>query len=155
MFRLQKVLNRIKRSQTPAKLDHYPITIQILQSIFNSYRPHLSCDLNHVMLWAAFTSAFFRFLRSSEFTCNDKVFDPATHLCLKDVTFVPNIEPPNYMLVLIKRCKTDPFCNGCTLTLARSTTSICAVMAMKDYVLQCQPSSAGPLFTFISGKWLT
>ena len=155
MFRLQKVLNSIKRSQTPVKLDHYPITIQILQSIFNSYQPHLSCDLNHVMLWAAFTLAFFGFLRSSEFTCNDKVFDPATHLCLKDVTFVPNIEPPNYMLVLIKRCKTDPFCNGCTLTLARSTTSICAVMAMKDYVLQCQPSSAGPLFTFTSGKWLT
>ena len=59
------------------------------------------------------------------------------------------------MLVLIKRSKTDPFRNGCTVTLARSTTSICAVMAMKDYVLQYQPSSAGPLFTFTSGKWLT
>ena len=107
------------------------------------------------MFWAAFTLAFFGFLRSSEFTCNDKVFDPETDLCLKDVTFVPNIESPNYMLVLIKRSKTDPFPNGCTLTLARSTTSICAVMAMKDYVLQCQPSSTGPLFTFTSGKWLT
>ena len=59
------------------------------------------------------------------------------------------------MLVLIKRSKTDPFRNGCTVTLARSTTSICAVMAMKDYVLQYQPSSAGPLFTLTSGKWLT
>ena len=91
MFRLQKVLNGIKRSQTPVKLDRYPITIQILQSIFNSYQPHLGCDLNYIMLWAAFTLAFLGFLRSSEFTCNDKVFDPETHLCLKDVTFVPNI----------------------------------------------------------------
>ena len=49
------------------------------------------------------------------------------------------------MLVLIKRSKTDPFRNGCTLTVGRSTTPICAVMAMKDYVLQCQPSPAGPL----------
>ena len=32
------------------------------------------------------------------------------------------------MLVLIKRSKTVPFRNGCTLTLARSTTSICAVI---------------------------
>ena len=155
MFRLQKVLNEIKRSQTPVKLDRYPITIQILQSIFNSYQPHLGCDLNYIMLWAAFTLAFFGFLRSREFTCNDKVFDPETHLCLKDVTLVPNTEFSNYMLVLIKRSKTDPFSHGCTLTLARSTTSICAVMAMKDYVLQCQSSSAGPLFTFTSGKLLT
>ena len=59
------------------------------------------------------------------------------------------------MLVSGKRPKTDPYRNGCTLTLARSTTSICAVMAMKDYVLQRQPPPAGPLFTFISGKWLT
>jgi len=107
MFRLQKALNGIKRSQTPVKLDRYPITIQILQSIFSSYWLHLSCDLNH-MLWAAFTLAFFGFLCSSEFTFNDKVFDPATHLCLKDVTFVPNIESPNYMLVLIKRSKQIP-----------------------------------------------
>ena len=152
MFRLQKVLNGIKRSQTSVKVDRYPITIQILQSIFNSYRPHFSFDLNHIMLWAAFTLAFFGFLRSSEFTCNEKVFDPATHLCLKDLTFVPNIESPSCMLFLIERSKTDPFRNGCTLTLARSTTSLCAVMSIKDYVLQCQPSSAGPLFTVTSGK---
>ena len=59
------------------------------------------------------------------------------------------------MLVSMKRSKTDPFRNGCTLTLARPTTSICAVMAMKDYVLQHQPPLAGPLFTFTSGKGLT
>ena len=150
MFTLQKVLNEIKRSQIPVKLDRYTITIQILQSIFNSYEPHLSCDLNHIMLWAAFTQAFFGFLRSREFTCNYNVFERATHLCLKDVTFIPNIQSPNYMLVLIKQSKTDPFRNGCTLTVARSTT-----MTMKDYVLQCQPPSAGPLFTFTSSKWLT
>ncbi|XP_068753245.1 uncharacterized protein [Montipora capricornis] len=154
MFRHQKVLNGIKRSQIPVKLDHYPITIQILQSIFNFYQPHWTCDLNHIMLWAAFTLAFFGFLRSSKFTCNDHVFDLATHLCFKDVTFIPHVESTDYMLVMIKRIQNRSLCNGCTLTLARSTTSICAVMAMKDYVFQCQPSSAGPLFTFTSGKWL-
>ena len=71
------------------------------------------------------------------------MFDPTTRLCLKDVTFIPNIESPDYMLVSIKRSKTDTFRNGCNLTLARSTISICVVMAMKDYVLQRQPPSAG------------
>ena len=46
------------------------------------------------------------------------------------------------MLVLIKWSKTDPFRNG--RTLARSATSICAVMAIKDYVLQCNYHQQAP-----------
>ena len=109
------------------------------------------------MLWAAFTLAFFGFLRASEFTCNSSSFDPTVHLCLRDVTFVPNIESPSHMLVFIKQSKTDPFRKGCTLTIARSTTYICSVMAMRDYLLQCKPAATSPLFTFpnIYGKWLS
>ena len=59
------------------------------------------------------------------------------------------------MLVSIKQSKTDPFRKGCTLTIARSTTSICSVMAMRDYLLQCKPAATGPLFTFTNGKWLS
>ena len=103
------------------------------------------------MLWAAFTLAFFGFLPASEFTCNSSSFDPTVHLCLRDVTFVPNIESPSHMLVFIKQSKTDPL----TLTIARSTTSICSVMAMRDYLLQCKPAATSPLFTFANGKWLS
>ena len=107
------------------------------------------------MLWAAFTLAFFGFLRASEFTCNSSSFDPTVHLCLRDITFVPNIESPNHMLVFIKQSKTDPFHKGCTSTIVRSTTSICFVTAMRDYLLQCKPAATGPLFTFANGKWLS
>ena len=97
MFRLQKVLNSIKRSQTPVKLDHYPITIQILQSIFNSYQPHLSCDLNPVMLWAAFTLAFFGFLRSANL--------PAMTKCLtQQLTFALRMSPLSLTLNLPIAC---------------------------------------------------
>ena len=59
------------------------------------------------------------------------------------------------MLVSIKQSKTDPFRQGCRLTIARSTTSIvCSVMAMRDYLLKCKTAAAGPLFTFANGKWL-
>ena len=59
------------------------------------------------------------------------------------------------MLVSIKQSKTDPFRKGCTLTIARSTTSICSVMAIRDYLLQCKPAATGPLFIFTNGKWLS
>ena len=155
MYRLQKVLTGIKRSQNLKKLSRYPITIQILSSIFNYFQPSLSCNVDHIMLWAAFTLAFFSFLRSSEFTCNGTPFNPTVHLCTRDITFIPNIESPDHMLVTIKQSKTDPFRKGCTLTIARSTTSICSVMAMRDYLLQRKPAATGPLFTFANGKWLS
>ena len=59
------------------------------------------------------------------------------------------------MLVVIKKSKTDPFRQGCTLTIVRSTTSICSVMAMRDYLLQCKPAATCPLFTFTNSKRLS
>jgi len=60
------------------------------------------------------------------------------------------------MRVRIKQSKTDPFRQGCTLTIAKSTSPICSVMVMKDYILQAQPPASRPLFTFCqSCSWLT
>ena len=60
------------------------------------------------------------------------------------------------MRVRIKQSKTDLFRQGCTLTIAKSTSPICSVMAMKDYILQAQPPTSSPLFTFsTSGSKLT
>ena len=70
MHRLQKVLTAIKRL-TP--------TLPVLHSIYPYLKPDLSYNLDHVILWAAFTLSFFGFLRSSEFTCNGP-FDPSVHL---------------------------------------------------------------------------
>ena len=86
MYRLQKVLTGIKRSQNPKKLSRYPITIQILSSIFNYFQPSLSCNVDHIVLWAAFTLAFFGFLRSNEFTCNGTALTPL-------FIFVPGTSP--------------------------------------------------------------
>jgi len=155
MYRLQKVFTGIKPSQMPPKLTRYPITIQILNSIYNYFQPPQSCNVDHIMLWAAFTLAFFGFLRASEFTCNGSSFDPTIHLYLRDITFLPNIYSPSHMLVSIKQSKTDPSRKGCTLTIARSTSSICSVMTMRDYLLQCKPAAAGPMFIFTNGKWFS
>ena len=131
----------------PPKLSRHPITIQIVISIYNYFHPPQSCNVDHIMLWAAFTLACFCFLRASVFTCNSSSFDPTVHLYLRDITYIPIIESANHMLVSIKQSKTSPLRKGCTLTIARSTTSICSVMAVRDYLLQCKPATAGPLST--------
>jgi len=107
------------------------------------------------MLWATFTLAFFGFLRAIEFTCNSSSFNPTVQLCLRDITCIPNFESPNHMFLSIKQSKPDPFRKGCTLTIARSTSSICSVMAMRDYLLQCKPAVARTLFIFPNDKWLS
>ena len=70
MHRLQKVLTGIKHLTPTKQLDRFPITLTVLHSIHSYLKPELSHSLNHVMLWVAFTLAFFGFLRSSEFACN-------------------------------------------------------------------------------------
>ena len=154
MYCLQKVLTGIKRSQMPPKLNRHPITIQILDSIYSYFQPPLSYNADHIMLWAAFTLAFFGFLRGSEFTCKSSSFDPTVHLCLRDITFIPNIQSPNHMLVSIKRSKTDPFRKGCTLTI-QGLPPLSVLWWLWDYLLQCKPAATGPLFTFTNGKWLS
>ena len=90
-----------------------------------------------------------------EFTCNGP-FDPSVHLTSKDITLVPYSHSPSHMLVHLKQSKTDPFSQGHTITIAKSSSPICSVMAMKDYLLQTQPPSSQPLFAFVQPRqWLT
>ena len=67
-----------------------------------------------------------------------------------DITLVPNSHSPSHVLVHIKQSKTDPFRQGRTITITKSLSPICSVMAMKDYIsfkpshhqaTLCSPSS--------------
>ena len=76
----------------------------------------------------------------------------SVHLTSNDVTLVPNSHSPSNMLVHIKQSKPDPFRQGYTITIAKSSSPICLVMAMKDYLLQAQPPSSHPLFLFVQPR---
>ena len=132
MFQLHRILKGIKRTSTPQQRTRRPITIQILSEISDLLRPAFSEELNTVMLWAAFTLAFFGFLRVSEFTCSSS----KSFLAVKDVVFVPNIQNPDHIKVRIKQSKTDPFRQGTTLTIAKSNSTVCAVIALRNYLLR-------------------
>ena len=119
---IKYILKGIKRTSTPQQRTRRPITIQILSEISDLLRPAFSEEFDTVMLSAAFTLA----LRVSEFTCSSS----KSFLEIKDVVFVPNIQNPDHIKVRIKQSKTDPFRQGTTLTIAKSNSTVCAVIAI-------------------------
>ena len=107
------------------------------------------------MVWAAFTLTFFGFLCCSKLTylgvnkyCSR--FDLGTEC----VSFVPSLASPQHMVITLWSSKTEPFCTGQSLLIARGDSSLCAVTAMQHYFQFVAPPP-GPLFIFQSGHLLT
>lgn len=106
-------------------------------------------NFDSFILWAAMTLAFFGFLRVEKLICNS-TFSPDTHLSLRDVTFLPSWDNPDYMSVRINISKTGPFRRGQTITIGKTNKLVCPVKAMKAYI-SVRTTTSGPLFIFTSG----
>ena len=150
--RLYLLLRGIKRSQgrshsLPKRLPITPSLLKIInQNLFNSSRMFE----DKVMLWAAITTAFFGFLRISEYTTLRKTqFDPSSTLLLSDV----RIRNDSVRLHL-KTSKTDPFRHGVTVRIEANNTFLCPVNALHLYP-STRPNKQGPLFVFLNGTFLT
>ena len=106
------------------------------------------------MIWAAFTSAFFAFLRCSEFTYPGiNQFCPRFDLSTDCVSFLPSLASPQQMSVFLKASKTDVYRQGHTLVIACCPSLVCTVTAMRNYFLAARLHR--PLFSFQSGRLLT
>lgn len=152
---LYKTLRGIKSTLGVSKRACYPITILILGQLYSKLRPFHSSEVDSSMLWAAFTLAFFGFLRSSEFTCSGRS-DSHCHLSRSDICFEPNIYNPISFRILIKKSKTDPFRETAKLTIAKSNSNMCAVPSLRDYLLQTHHrGTCQPLFQYSDGCNLT
>jgi hypothetical protein len=110
-------------------------------------------DFDNAMLWAAFCTAWFGFLRVSEFTSPPSGFDPAVHLSLNDVAVDSHLHPSAVMLS-IKASKTDPFRKGVQLFLPRTNHLLCPVSSLSHF-LHRRGSLPGPLFVFSDGTALS
>ena len=149
---LQYVVKGIKRTQSLNTRQRLPITLQVLKALKSAL--HNSPQFTYHdkrMLWAAFVVAFYGFLGAGEL-CSKSVnsFDPDTTLLWSDVTTTTKA-----VMLHIQASKTDPFRNGCTITIGATTTSTCPLNAVQHYraIHQHQPSS--PAFTFQDGSLLT
>ena len=149
---LQYVVKGIKRSQTTCSRPRLPITIHVLKALKLALN---NCtDLTYTdkrMLWAAFCTAFYGFLRAGELCAPyTHRFDPATTLCRSDITL-----HTSSACLLIKASKTDPFRQTCTITIGATYTSTCPVAALQKYITLTKHSSSLPLFIFEDNTFLT
>ena len=150
--RLYLLLKGIRRAQgrshsLPKRL---PITPSLLRIIHNNLFNSSRLFEDKVMIWAAITTAFFGFLRISEYTAFRKTnYDPSTTLLFEDIRIRNESVRLN-----IKSSKTDPFSQGVTVRIEANNTILCPVNALRHYTAN-HPSKSGPLFTFANGSFLT
>ena len=150
---LHYTLKGIRRSQGDSSRTRLPITVPILKQL----KSHLHASVNisvrdKRMLWAAFCTAFYGFLRSAEFTCpTSNSFDPEQTMLLSDVQ-----AQGHFYLIRVKSSKTDPFRRGVTVTLAPTFSSTCPISALSKYLSLLPTSNPEvPLFQFADGRYLT
>ena len=150
---LHLLLRGIKRSVGISSQRRLPITMALLRQIKTELAqapdilPH-----DKLMLWSAFTLAFYGFLRSSEFTSPSTTqFNPLVHLSRSDISFSSD----GSLRLQLKASKTDPYRQGCSLLLAPSCRSVCAIRALCKYLALSSSSTVTPLYVFPSGLYLT
>ena len=152
--RLYRLIRGIKRSQAGkfSKPKRFPITPSLLRLLyFNMWNSSTRYE-DKLMLWAAMLTAFFGFLRVSEYTSEFvKSFDPQHTLCCQDISVINH---PNAIDLQIKASKCDPFRVGITVRLAENKSLLCPVDALKKFS-RVHPSKEGPLFTFQDGRYLS
>ena len=118
---LQLLCTCIKRSQGAKTRTRLPITITVLQKLKSQL--HLDSafsPLEKFLLWAAFTMAFYGFLRASEFVTLSLKWQ---HVQRADNTYTNFIE----------QSKTDPFRSGHSITIYASVTSTYPMRALQLY----------------------
>ena len=101
--------------------------------------------------WAAFTSAFYGFLRASEYTTpSSSQYSSTTHLTVRDVTITTSS-----LQLHMKISKTDKYGKSAKLIVGLTHSLTCPVRAMQKYLAIRRRERGGPLFTLQSGKFIT
>jgi hypothetical protein len=152
MQRLYYTLRGIRRLQgnTFSRPPRAPFTLKLLEQLHTFLRHSFSYP-DFVMLKAASLLAFFGMLRASEYLCSHTTHhDPTYTLLTNDLTFAHN---RTHMVIHIKQSKTDPFREGCNLSIWANNGRMCPVSTLRWYCMNCHHS--GPLFTFKDGTFLT
>lgn len=146
-FIVSKVLEGFKRlnSRVDTRL---PITEKILARLTGALSSVCSSFYEAKLFTAAYTLAFFAFLRVGELAIS-KGNNSQTILGIGDV----NIQ--NNQLTLCIRCsKTDQLGKGVKVVVNNHGSIICPVQAMTKF-LEVRPNFPGPLFCHFGGKPLT
>ena len=136
---LRLVVRGIRRFQGDSTRPRLPITIDLLHTLKQQLRISNFSLVEQRLLWAAFTMAFYAFLRVSEFTSstnNSVVFQ------WSDILWTPHT-----LTITLRQSKIDPFRKCHTLSIWATNTSTCPVKAFQQYGnLVPSDQKTGPLF---------
>ena len=153
MPRLEHVLQGIEHFQA-STVQARPPRVPVTRDLMLLIHSHLNlADPDSAMLWAAFSTAWFGFLRVSEFTTPPSGFDPSIYLPISDLMVDCHLHTLG-VLLLIKASKTDPFHQGVKLFLPCTCGMLCPVASLSAY-LHHRGNSAGPPFLFTDGTALS
>ena len=138
------------QSQQDPKSIRLPITASLMHHIKLVLSQESSTYHNN-LIWAAYCIGFFGFLRCGEFLVPDRsVFDPNTHLLLRDVSFGSSGKVWSFVLT-IKASKIDQFRKGAHFVLGATSSDLCPVAALFNYLAH-RGRTPGPLFQLEDGK---
>ena len=139
---LHLLLRGIKHTMGLSSHQRPPITMTLLpQTKEELARAPDFLPYDKLMLWSAFTLAFYGLLRSSEFRSPSTTrFNPLVHLCFMDVSFTSE----GCLILHLTSSKTDPYRQGCSLLIAPSLRSVCAVRALRKYLPLHSVSGTSP-----------
>ena len=88
------------------------------------------------MLRGAVCTCFFGLLQPDEMVVpTDGSYDPSIHLLFGDLR-LDNARDPQFLEVMIKASKTDPFRQGVKIYLGHTDTDICPVAVLLGYMAQ-------------------
>ena len=126
---LRLTLQGLKRQQgqQPRRL-RQPVTPRVLTRLQRALRQdRILSSQDKKMVWAAFTTAFYGFLRASEFTTQGR-FNPRHHLAASDVHI-----GRSGVTLRLKASKTDQYRKGHTVRIRTLQGPLCPVVAMSQY----------------------
>ena len=152
--KLKIVLQGVKRAHALKATDRQPISALILARLLRQVKDSKSLHRHDKdMLAAAFSLAFFGFLRVSEFTLpSTKAFNPRVHPTTDCIKW-----GKGHYSYFIKRSKTDQLSRGSQILICSSHSRYCPVKAMKKYLsgrVNVHPHRT-PLFMFHNNQPLT
>lgn len=152
-YTLRGIKLRQSKGKETSDKKRLPITPDILHKLRKSWEQKCHHP-DYIMLWAAYCTCFFGFLRSGEITVPSlKEYDPKGHLSAGDVS-LDSLSDLSIVRVFIKASKTDPFRRGVCVYLGKTRNELCPVAAVSAY-LAVRGRSSGPFFRFASGTPLS
>lgn len=132
---LHLVMRGIRKTEIRVgALPRLPITTPILTKLCSLLATGVYGPYWDTLLIAVYNIAFFAFLRCGEFTSPSNSFDESTGLCYNDITLIYTKHEVSHMTLRLKSSKTDPFRQGCIITLFPTRSVLCPVKPMQRYL---------------------